>query len=88
VILTKTPLLESALSAAAATGPFYREEPGACVAAAIDKYVYVAVNPKFDGSIRAAYSVTENVQSVAELQHELIREALRVMPAARRAVLV
>jgi D-glycero-alpha-D-manno-heptose-7-phosphate kinase len=40
--------------------------------------VYVAVNPKYDGSIRAAYSITENVNSVDELQHELIREALKL----------
>lgn len=77
MILTCTPLRISFVGGGSDRPSFYSEEPGACVAAAIDKYVYVAVNPKYDGSIRAAYSVTENVASVDELQHELIREALK-----------
>ena len=77
MILTKTPLRISFVGGGSDRHSFYQEEPGACVAAAIDKYVYVAVNPKYDGSIRAAYSITENVGSVEELQHELIREALK-----------
>lgn len=79
MILTRTPLRISFVGGGSDRPSFYQEEPGACVAAAIDKYVYVAINPKYDGSIRAAYSITENVQSVDQLQHELIRETLRRM---------
>lgn len=79
MILTKTPLRISFVGGGSDRPSFYSEEPGVCIAAAIDKYVYVAVNPKYDGSIRAAYSVTENVNSVDELQHELIKEALRFL---------
>jgi D-glycero-alpha-D-manno-heptose-7-phosphate kinase len=77
MILTRTPLRISFVGGGSDRPSFYNEEPGACVAAAIDRYVYVAVNEKYDGSIRAAYSVTENVASVDELQHELIREAIK-----------
>lgn len=77
MILTRTPLRISFVGGGSDRSSFYQEEPGACVAAAIDKYVYVAVNEKYDGSIRAAYSITENVNSIDELQHELIREALK-----------
>ncbi len=83
MILTKTPLRISFVGGGSDRPSFYQEEPGACVAAAIDKYVYVTVNPKYDGSIRAAYSVTENVATVGELQHELIREALRSVDRSR-----
>ena len=76
MILTKTPLRISFVGGGSDRPSFYQEEPGACVAAAIDQFVYVAVNPKYDGSIRAAYSITENVHDVNSLQHELIREAL------------
>ena len=79
MILTRTPLRISFVGGGSDRPWFYQEDLGACVAAAIDKYVYVAVNPKYDGSIRAAYSITENVASVDELQHELIREALKVI---------
>ena len=79
MILTKTPLRISFVGGGSDRPSFYQEEPGACVAASIDKFVWVAVNDKYDGSIRAAYSITENVQGVDELQHELIREALKWM---------
>jgi len=46
--------------------------------AAIDRYVHVLVNPKFERDIRVTYSRTENVQSVSEIQHGLFREAMRV----------
>ena len=77
MILTKTPLRISFVGGGSDRPSFFNEEPGTCVAAAIDQFVYVAVNPKYDGSIRAAYSITENVSRVEELQHELIREALK-----------
>jgi len=80
MIVTKTPLRISFVGGGSDRPWFSSEEPGACVAAAIDKYVYVAVNPKYDGSIRAAYSLTENVGSVSELQHELMRHALGWFP--------
>ena len=37
------------------------------------------MNRKFDHKIRASYSITEMVDSVKELKHELIREALKVV---------
>ena len=80
MILTRTPLRISFVGGGSDRPSFYNEEPGACVAAAINQYVYVTVNPKYDGSIRAAYSVTENVNSVDELQHELIRGVLLSYP--------
>ncbi len=49
------------------------------VSTAIDKYIYITVNPKFDHKIRASYSVTEIVDSVDEVRHELIREALHLL---------
>lgn len=58
---------------------FYREEPGAVVTSAIDKYIYITVNRKFDNHVRASYSITEIVSDVSELRHELIRESLRML---------
>lgn len=58
---------------------FYRREPGAVVTTAINKYIYITVNKKFDDRIRASYSITEMVDRVDDLRHELIREALRLV---------
>ncbi|MFS0710734.1 hypothetical protein ABC397_13505 [Brevundimonas sp. 2P06AA] len=46
---------------------------------AIDKYVYISANPKFDGGIRLAYSQTEEVSSLAEIQHRLFRHTLEML---------
>lgn len=56
---------------------FYKTHPGAVVSAAIDKYVYVSVSPKFDGRFRVSYSRTENVNFVSEIRHDLVRETLK-----------
>jgi D-glycero-alpha-D-manno-heptose-7-phosphate kinase len=55
---------------------FYREELGAVLSTSIDKYMYIAVNKKFDGNIRLSYAKTEEVDRVSDIQHPLVREAL------------
>lgn len=52
-------------------------EPGMVVSAAIQKYVYVILNKKFDEGIRVSYAHTENVLHVSELKHDIIRETLK-----------
>ena len=79
MIITRTPLRISFAGGATDLPSFYRAHGGGAVtSAAIDRYVHVLVNKKFDRSIRVAYSRTENVDRLDDLQHELFREALRV----------
>lgn len=78
MIVAKSPLRISFCGGGSDLPLYYRQERGAVVAAAIDKYVYLTVNTKFDGSVRASYSRTENVASADELEHALIRECLRL----------
>jgi D-glycero-alpha-D-manno-heptose-7-phosphate kinase len=52
---------------------------GFLVSAAINKYVYITVNKRFENSIRLSYSKTEIADSVGEIQHPIVREALRLM---------
>jgi D-glycero-alpha-D-manno-heptose-7-phosphate kinase len=47
------------------------------VSTTIDKYVYINVNKKFDNWIRLSYSRTEEVETVAEITHPLVRAALQ-----------
>jgi D-glycero-alpha-D-manno-heptose-7-phosphate kinase len=56
---------------------YSRQHGGFLVAAAIDKYIFVAANARFQNSIRLAYSKTEIVDSVDEIEHRIFREALR-----------
>jgi D-glycero-alpha-D-manno-heptose-7-phosphate kinase len=79
MIISRTPLRISFAGGGSDLPAFYRQESGAVVSTAIDKYIYVTVNPKFDDKIRASYSRTEITDSVDELQHGLIREALKMV---------
>jgi len=58
---------------------YYRRHGGAVVSTAIDKYVYVNVNKKFDNGIRIAYSKTEEVSSVDQIEHRLVRAAIKFL---------
>jgi D-glycero-alpha-D-manno-heptose-7-phosphate kinase len=58
---------------------FYREYGGAVVSTAINRYVYVNVNKKFDNGIRVSYSRTEEVSAVEEVEHPLVRASLEFL---------
>jgi D-glycero-alpha-D-manno-heptose-7-phosphate kinase len=57
---------------------YAREHGGFLVAAAIDKYVFVSVAKRFYSDIRLAYSKTEHVDSIDDIEHRIFREALRL----------
>ena len=78
MIITRTPLRISFAGGGTDLPSFYRAHGGGAVtSAAINKFVHVLVNDKFDRSIRVAYSRTENVDRLDDIQHELFRETLR-----------
>lgn len=78
MIISQTPLRMSFVGGGSDLPAFYREHGGAVLSTAIDKYVYVSINRKFDGDIRLAYSKTEEVRSVDEIEHELVKAAFRM----------
>src|SRR5262245_26305791 len=79
MIITRTPLRISFAGGGSDLPAFYEKEQGAVVSTAISKYIYITVNPKFDHKIRASYSVTEIVDHLGELKHELIQASLRLL---------
>jgi D-glycero-alpha-D-manno-heptose-7-phosphate kinase len=79
MIISRTPLRISFAGGGSDLPVYYQQEFGAVVSTTINKYIYITVNPKFDHMIRASYSRTEIVAAVDQLQHELIREALRLL---------
>ena len=78
MIITRTPLRVSFTGGGTDMADYYRINGGAVVSMAIDKYIYITVNKKFDNEIRVSYSNTEIVKEVSELRHELAREAMRL----------
>jgi D-glycero-alpha-D-manno-heptose-7-phosphate kinase len=58
---------------------YYRRHGGFLVAAAIDRYVYVTVTRPFVEGIFLKYSKLEHVDQIDEVQHPIVREALRML---------
>jgi D-glycero-alpha-D-manno-heptose-7-phosphate kinase len=58
---------------------FYRKHGGAVLSTSIKSYINVIVNPKFDGGVRVSYSKTELCDTSAEVEHPIVREALRLL---------
>ncbi len=80
MIMTKTPLRITFVGGGTDLPGYYRNNgSGAVVSAAINKYIHIIVNKKFDNHIRVSYSKTEIVDSIDKVQHPTVREALRLL---------
>jgi len=79
VIISRTPLRMSFVGGGSDLPVFYRRFGGAVVSTAINQFVYVTVNKKFDHRIRLSYSRTEDASSVARIRHPLVREVMKLL---------
>src|SRR5678809_321610 len=79
MIVVKTPLRMSFVGGGSDLPAYYRRFGGAVVSTAINKFVYITLNEKFDHRIRVSYSRTEEADTVAEVQHPLVREAMGML---------
>lgn len=84
MIITQTPLRISFFGGGTDFEGFYGQEDGLVISSAIDKYIFVIAKRRFDDNIRIGYTRTELVDSVDEVQHDLVREALRKTGVAGR----
>ena len=79
MIITRSPLRVTLGGGGTDLPSYYREFGGFLIAAAIDKYVYVTVMRPFTAGIYLKYSKLERVEQVDEVQHPIIREAIRML---------
>ncbi|MEC9117935.1 MAG: GHMP kinase [Candidatus Thermoplasmatota archaeon] len=79
MLISRTPVRASFCGGGTDLAAFYQNHPdgGAVTSLAMARYLYVTVNPRFDNSIRISYSSMEFVDDINEIQHELVREAMR-----------
>lgn len=78
MIITRSPLRISLGGGGTDLPSYYRKHSGFLIAAAIDKYVYITLHQTFVQELIVKYSKLERVASVDEVQHPIIREALRL----------
>lgn len=79
MIVTRTPFRVTLGGGGTDLASFYRHHGGFVVSAAIDKYMFVIANtPVADDLIRLKYSKSETVARVDDVEHTIVRNALRL----------
>jgi len=78
MIITRSPLRVSLGGGGTDLKSYYAEHGGFLVAAAIDKYVYITKHTTFQEEIIIKYSKLERVASVDQIEHPIVREALKL----------
>jgi D-glycero-alpha-D-manno-heptose-7-phosphate kinase len=80
MIITRTPFRVTLGGGGTDLPTYYSQYGGFIFAAAINKYMFINLNrPIVDDLVRVKYSKSEIVEHRDELQHEIAREALRMM---------
>ncbi len=79
MLISRTPVRASFCGGGSDLAAFYENHPdgGAVTSLAMARYLYITVNPRFDNAIRISYSSMEFVENINQIQHELVREAMK-----------
>lgn len=89
MILTRAPLRIPLGGGGTDLPSYYTRHGGFVLSAAINKYVYISLNrPQVDDLIRIKYSKSETCEDLDEVQHELVREAMRLTGVERGVEIV
>ena len=78
MIITRSPLRITLGGGGTDLPSYSREFGGFVISAAIDKYVFVTVTRPYVKGIYLKYSQLEKVESIDQIHHPIIREALRL----------
>jgi len=80
MIISRTPLRASFCGGGTDIDLYAHKEKdgGMVVSVALNSFIHVTVNKRFDEKVRVAYSKVELVDNFENLEHELVREAMRI----------
>ncbi len=67
---------------------YYEKFGGFLLAAAINKYVHILLNKRFEESIRLSYSKTEIVDDIRQIEHSIFRESLKYAGVKKQVEIV
>lgn len=76
MIISRTPVRMSFVGGGSDMPAFYEQAPGAVISTTINKYIYVTLNRKFDGGFRVGYSKNEEVETIDQIEHPIVRNTL------------
>ena len=79
MIIARSPLRISLGGGGTDLPSYYEQHTGFLIAAAITKYVYITLHENFTPDLIVKYSKLERVDSAAQLEHPIIREAFGLL---------
>jgi D-glycero-alpha-D-manno-heptose-7-phosphate kinase len=79
VIITRSPLRITLGGGGTDLPSYYLQHEGFLIAAAIDRYIYITIHQTFIDELIVKYSKLERVMTLEELEHPIVREALRLV---------
>ena len=80
MIITRTPLRITLGGGGTDLPSYYEQFGGLVLSAAINRYIYVAINRTFTDDYFLKYARLERVREIDDIEHPIIREALRLYP--------
>jgi D-glycero-alpha-D-manno-heptose-7-phosphate kinase len=83
VIISQTPYRVSFAGGGTDLPAFYENEPGCVLSVTLKQHMYVTVSPRFEVTTRVAYTRTEIAETIDQIEHTLVREALRMTGLGR-----
>ena len=78
MIIVRSPMRISLGGGGTDLPSYYREHGGFCIAAAIDRFVFISLHETFEQEIVVKYSKMERVKTVDEVQHPIVKAALKM----------
>ena len=82
MVITQTPFRMSFFGGGTDFPGFYNEHGGSVISTTFDKYCYVTVRhlPRFfDYSNQITYNIIENANTIEDIQHPAVREAMKYL---------
>ena len=79
MIVSRTPFRLSLGGGGTDLPAYYKQHGGFFISGAVDKYMHIVLNDRFEPGIRLSYSKTEIVESVEQIRHPSVRESLKLL---------
>jgi D-glycero-alpha-D-manno-heptose-7-phosphate kinase len=76
MIVSRTPFRLSLGGGGTDLPAYYRKYGGFFISGAVNKYMHIVLNDRFEPGIRVSYSQTEIVESASSIRHPTVRETL------------
>src|SRR5208283_2391542 len=88
LIISRTPFRMPLGGGGTDLASYYTQYGGFFISGALNKYMHIVLNDRFEDGIRVSYSKTEIVRYPHEIVHPSVREALKLLKVGDKVEIV